>query len=107
MKLAELSVRRGVTFAMVFVVVLGFGLYSLSRLRLDLYPDVAFPTVLVVTTYTGAGPEDMETLVSRPLEGAVAGVAGAQKVESESRPPDIPPCDLALMRRSPLALRSL
>ncbi len=85
MKLAELSVRRGVTFAMVFVVVLGFGLYSLSRLRLDLYPDVAFPTVLVVTTYTGAGPEDMETLVSRPLEGAVAGVAGAQKVESESR----------------------
>ena len=85
MKLAELSVRRGVTFAMIFVVVLGFGLYSLSRLRLDLYPDVAFPTVLVVTTYTGASPEDMETLVSRPLEGAVAGVAGAEKVESESR----------------------
>ncbi len=82
MKLPELSVRRGVTFAMIFLVAAGFGLFSLARVRLDLYADIDFPVVAVIAEYQGAGPREIEDLVARPIEGAVASVEGAKKVSS-------------------------
>ena len=85
MNISELSVRRGVTFSMIFLVVLGFGLFSLSRLRLDMYPDITFPMIGVVTTYEGAGPREMEDLVTRPIEGVVTAVEGVKKVGSTSK----------------------
>ena len=47
MKVAELAVRRGVTFGMLYLLILGFGLFGLSRLDLDLYPDIQFPLSLI------------------------------------------------------------
>jgi len=85
MNLADLSVRRGVTVAMVYLIIVGFGIFSLTRLQLDLYPDVSFPTVVVITSYTGASPEDIETLVSRPIEGAVSAAKDAQEIRSTSK----------------------
>ncbi len=85
MSLASASVKRGVTFGMLFLVVAGFGLFSLARLRIDLYPDVDFPLVLVATEYEGAGPREIEDLVTRPIEGAVASVDGVKKVSSTSK----------------------
>ncbi len=85
MNIASLSVRRGVTFAMLYIMIAGFGGFSLTRLQLDLYPDITFPTVMVITSYGGASPEDMETLVTRPLEGAVAAVKGVEEIESDSK----------------------
>ena len=85
MNLSSLSVRRGVAFGMVYLVVVGFGLLSLSRLKLDLFPDISFPTVVVITSYSGASPEDMETLITDPIEEMVSGVARVEGVGSESR----------------------
>lgn len=85
MNLSSLSVRRGVTFGMLYLLVVGFGLYSLARLNLDLFPDISFPSVIVITNYTGASPEDIETLVTRPLEGGVASVKNVKRVLSESK----------------------
>ena len=85
MNLSALAVRRGVTFAMAYLIVVGFGLFSLARLQLDLYPDISFPTVIVITTYTGASPEDVETLITRPIEGAVSSAKGAEEIDSTSR----------------------
>jgi HAE1 family hydrophobic/amphiphilic exporter-1 len=85
MNLSSLSVRYGVTFGMLFLAIAGFGLFSLGRLRLDLYPDISFPTVLVLTSYTGASPEDVETLISRPVEGAVSAAKGVKEVQSTSK----------------------
>lgn len=85
MNLSDISVRRGVTFGMLYLMVVGFGLFSLSRLQLDLYPDITFPAIMVITTYTGAGPSDVETLVTRPVEGAVAAVKGIQNIKSDSK----------------------
>src|SRR5512145_152610 len=85
MSLSSLSVRRGVTASMIFVLVLGFGLFSFARLRLDLYPDITFPLVIAITQYDGAGPREIEDLVSRPIEGALASVEGAKKVTSTSK----------------------
>ncbi len=53
MKLAKLAVDRAVTFTMVFLIVLGFGIFSFTQLRTDLLPDIKFPTVVVLTQYTG------------------------------------------------------
>ena len=69
---------------MLAFVVVGFGLFGLSRLSLNLYPDVSFPTITIYTTYDGVAPEDMETLISRPLEELVGGVSGLQRVRSLS-----------------------
>jgi HAE1 family hydrophobic/amphiphilic exporter-1 len=70
---------------MIFLVVLGFGLFSLARLKLDLWPDITFPYVVVITQYTGASPEDIEQLVTRPVEEACAAVEGVKNVFSESK----------------------
>lgn len=85
MSLSSLSVRRGVTFGMIFLIVFLFGGFSLSRLQLDLYPDMTFPAVLIMTTYTGASPEDVETLVTKPIEEGVATVKGIEKISSTSK----------------------
>jgi HAE1 family hydrophobic/amphiphilic exporter-1 len=83
--LGGLSVRRGVTTAMAYLCLVGFGLYSLSELPLNRLPEVDLPVVAVVTTYTGASPHDMETLVTEPIERAVASVENVEKVRSTSR----------------------
>ncbi|NOZ87783.1 MAG: efflux RND transporter permease subunit [Deltaproteobacteria bacterium] len=85
MNLSSLAVRRGVTFLMIYLIIVGFGLFSLSRLQLDLYPDIEFPMVAVIVNYTGASPEDIETLVTRPIEGAVSSAKGATEIHSTSK----------------------
>ena len=82
--LSSFSVKRAVTVSMIALIVIAFGVFSLERLNVDLYPDMEFPMAMVITNYSGASPEDMETLVSRPLEEAVATVEGVEKVSSES-----------------------
>ncbi len=83
-QLPKTAVARPVTFMMLALVLVGFGLFGLSRLNLNLYPDVAFPTVTIYTTYDGVAPEDIETLISRPLEEQVGGVSGLRRVRSLS-----------------------
>ncbi|MBI5510273.1 MAG: efflux RND transporter permease subunit [Deltaproteobacteria bacterium] len=85
MELASLAVRRAITFGMIYVFIVGFGLFALARLQLDMFPDISFPMVIVITTYTGASPEDIETLVTRPIEEAVSAVKDTEKVTSTSK----------------------
>jgi len=85
MNLGELSIRRGVTTAMAYLCLTGFGFYTLYNLPVNRLPEVELPVIAVITTYTGAGPEDVETLITSPLERAVASVEGVEKVESTSR----------------------
>jgi HAE1 family hydrophobic/amphiphilic exporter-1 len=83
-RLAKLAVERPVTVFMTSLIVIGFGLMGLTKLRLNLYPDVSFPTITVYTTYEGVAPEDMETLITRPIEEAVGSISGIQRVRSLS-----------------------
>lgn len=83
--LSSFAIRRGVTTAMLALALAGFGLYSLLGLPLNRLPEVDLPVVAVVTTYTGASPVDIETLVTEPIERAVASVQGLESLESSSR----------------------
>jgi len=85
MSLSSLSIKRSITFAMIYVFVVGFGLFGLSRLKIDLYPDVSFPVIAIITTYTGVAPADMETLVTKPIEEAVASVENIKHIRSMSK----------------------
>ncbi len=82
--LSKLAVDRPVTFVMMTLIVIGFGFFGLSRLSLNLYPDVSFPTITIYTTYEGVAPEDIETLITRPIEEQVGSVSGLRRIRSLS-----------------------
>ncbi|MFP2910946.1 efflux RND transporter permease subunit [Pyxidicoccus sp. 3LFB2] len=85
MLLSDVSIRRPVFTAMLSLCLIVLGLMGLGRLGTDLYPDVSFPIVVVNTVYRGAGPGEIETQVVKPIEDAVAGISGVDKIHSFSR----------------------
>ena len=84
MKLTEYSVNHKVTTIMIFVALTTFGVISLSRLGLELFPDITYPTVAVVTIDTGVSPYEVETNISKPIEDAVSSINGVENVSSTS-----------------------
>ncbi|MFH0797469.1 MAG: efflux RND transporter permease subunit [Candidatus Omnitrophota bacterium] len=84
MNLSEIGVRRPVLTAMVFLGLLIIGVISLCRLGLDLLPEIEIPTIAVVTYYPGAGPQEVESQVTLPIENEMATVSGLDKIESTS-----------------------
>ncbi len=84
--LVEFSVRRRVTVWMATLTVVLFGLIALTDLKVNLLPDLAYPTLTVRTEYTGAAPQEIETLVTEPVEEAVGVVKGLRRLKSISRP---------------------
>ena len=85
MNISDIAIRRPVFTAMLSLAIVVLGLLSLTRLGTDLYPPVNFPIILVQTIYPGASPEDIESDVTRPLEDAVAGISGIDKMQSFTR----------------------
>jgi HAE1 family hydrophobic/amphiphilic exporter-1 len=84
MKLAELSVRRPVLITCIFFSILILGIIARTRLGTALYPDVTFPVVNVIVPFPGAGPDEIETQVSKPIETALNSLAGISMVRSQS-----------------------
>jgi len=85
MKLAQISVNRPVTTAMIFIIMVVLGLVSLSMLGLDLMPEMEIPAVSVMTAYQGAGPEEVETLITEPMEDTLSTISGVDEVISVSK----------------------
>jgi hydrophobic/amphiphilic exporter-1 (mainly G- bacteria), HAE1 family len=83
--LVEFSTRRRVTIAMMTITLVLFGVISLGDLKVNLLPDLSYPTLTVRTEYTGAAPSEIETLISEPVEEAVGVVKGLRKLKSVSR----------------------
>lgn len=82
--IVDFSVRKRVTILMMTLIIIVFGLLSLWNLGLDLLPDITYPTVSVITQYPGAAPEEIEQMITRPLEGVIAGINGVKKLSSQS-----------------------
>lgn len=84
MKIARFSVNRPVFTSMVALIVIILGGISLSRLPVDLMPDISFPTLSISTSYGSASPEEIEELITRPVEQAMSAVPGVEEVTSVS-----------------------
>jgi len=85
MRLIEFSTRRPVTVLIFAVAALVFGSVGLQRLATDLLPEMSYPSLTVRTTYEGAAPSEVESLVTRPIENATGVVNGVTRVTSSSR----------------------
>jgi len=83
--LARFSVDRRITVTMLIMIIALFGVVTFFDLGLDLLPDIEFPLVTVVTQYPGVAPEDIETQLTRPVEGSVSTVKGVKSVYSVSQ----------------------
>src|SRR5918995_1878137 len=84
MSIPRIAIERPVTMFMISMVIILLGAISLSRLPVDLMPDMQMPTITVRVNYSGVGPLEMEELVTRPIEQAVSAVAGLERVDSTS-----------------------
>ena len=85
MKIIEISTRRRVTIAMFTLAIVLFGFVSFLRLKINLLPDLTYPTLTIRTEYTGAAPAEIENLISKPIEEALGVVKNVKRVSSISR----------------------
>ena len=85
MSLYGSAVKRPIMTTLCFVAVAILGLFSLSKLPIDLYPDIETNTIMVMTSYPGASAEDIEQNVTRPLENTLNSVEHLKHITSKSR----------------------
>lgn len=85
MNFTKSAIRRPVTVSMFVVAVVLFGVVSLDRLALNLLPDISYPSLTIQTDYEDAAPEEVENLITRPVEEAVGVIPGLRRLSSTSR----------------------
>jgi len=84
MNLSRFSVYHPIFTVMIFLIVIILGFVSFTRLPIDLMPDITFPTLSLFTSYGNASPEEMEELITRRIEEAMAAVPGVEEISSTS-----------------------
>ncbi len=85
MNIVDIAVKRPVTVWMFTIAVILFGMVSLSRLAINLLPELSYPTLTIRTDYNGAAPGEIEQLVSKPIEETIGVVKGVRTVTSTSK----------------------
>lgn len=84
MSLPSISVKRPITTFMVFAAIIVIGIFSLRQIPIDLLPDISYPAMAVITDYEGAAPEEVERMVTEPIERMVSTVNNIKEVSSIS-----------------------
>ncbi len=85
MNLPDFSVKKPVTITMLISIVVILGFISLTRMGLDLMPDITYPLLSIVTEYRGVSSEDIEDVLTKPLENAVSTVKNVKEINSVSQ----------------------
>ncbi|MBG9794636.1 acriflavin resistance protein [Paenibacillus dendritiformis] len=85
MKIIDVSVKRPIGVMMVVLAIIALGLVSLRNLAIDLFPKIDLPIAVVATSYQGAAPEEIEKLISRPIEASLSTIQGIDTVSSQSQ----------------------
>lgn len=84
MGVAGFCIKHKVTTILAFVIITVFGVVFFSNLKLSLMPNIEYPAAYVMCTYPGANPEDIEELVTRPLESCISTLSGVKSMDSTS-----------------------
>ncbi len=84
MNLPALAIKRPIFITCIVSLMLVLGILSYSKMSVDLFPDVTFPTIFIQTLYPGASPQDLETLVAKPMEDELGSLAGIDKIFSQN-----------------------
>ena len=84
MKIVNFSTRRPVSIVIIVSVILILGFFSFSRTSVDLLPEMNFPMAAVITSYSGAGPEEVESQITKVMEGSLNSLSGVTEIQSTS-----------------------
>jgi len=84
MSLSEFAIKRPIFTTMIILMVLILGFVALSRLPIDLMPDITYPTLNISSSYPNTAPEEMEQMITRPMEEAMSSVPGVEEIFSTS-----------------------
>ena len=68
MNIARGSVNRPILTTIIFLIIISLGLVAFFRLSVDLMPEITYPTISVMTSYGNVGPQEMEEMVTRPID---------------------------------------
>lgn len=82
--MSKFSVKKPFTVLVMVVIILVLGFVSLSRMQMDLLPQISLPYIMVITSYPGASPEKVETAVCEPMESALGTISGVKNIYSVS-----------------------
>ncbi|MEY4615218.1 MAG: hypothetical protein RJB66_178 [Pseudomonadota bacterium] len=85
MKIWEISIKRPIFMSSVLAALMTVGYFAFKNIPVELFPDINFPVVTVQTLYPGAGPNEIETLVSKPIEEELSSIAGIKNIRSVNR----------------------
>jgi len=85
MILADTAIKRPVFTVMIVLALMVLGMFSYSRMSVDLFPDVSFPYIVVLTAYPGAGPEAVESEITKKIEDQINTISGLKHLTSTSR----------------------
>lgn len=85
MKLVSLAVRRPVGVIMIVLAIIALGTVSVRNLAVDLFPEIDLPIAVIATTYEDAAPEEVENLISKPIENSISSVEGIEQIQSQSQ----------------------
>lgn len=85
MSIYKSAVKKPITTLMVFVALSVFGIYSLTDLPVDLYPEIELPAITVMTIYRGANASDIETNITKPIESSLNSIDNIKEISSVSR----------------------
>ena len=84
MNLAKISVKRPILIICIIIALMTFGIFCFTKLPVDHFPDSNIPWITVTAVYAGAGPNEIEMLVTKPLEDSISNAAGIKKITSKS-----------------------
>lgn len=84
MNIAKGSVDRPILTTVIFLIIITLGVVSFFRLSIDLMPEIEYPSISVSTEYGNVGPQEVEELITRPIEEALAAVQGVEEITSTS-----------------------
>jgi len=82
--IVEFSIKRPIAMTMVILSMIVMGVFSYSKINLDMLPRIDIPVVTVSTAFPGANPQNVETLISKPIEDAVTSITGIETLKSDS-----------------------
>ena len=84
MNISQTAVKKPTTILIFTIILVLLGVYSATKLPMDLFPDMEIPVMIVSSTYTGATPQEVEEKLTRPLENSLSGIQGLSKITSTS-----------------------
>ena len=84
MNIAKLSIKRPIFMACIVILVIVIGIISFNKLGVDIFPPIDFPVVTVMTVYPGTSPEEIEKLITKPIEEQVSTIAGIKRLSSRN-----------------------